>query len=113
MKLQPTEQQIVKSILEYLAYRKIFAWRNNTGAMIASYKNKERLVRYGAKGSPDIIGILPGGIFLGLEVKRPGGKSSAAQKEFGEKVFAVGGIYKVVHSVEEVQSLFGNGLFTL
>ena len=70
------EGDIISSILKYLKCRKVKAWRNNTGARLMG----SGWVRFGMKGSPDIIGILPGGKFLGIEVKTDSGKLSLDQE---------------------------------
>ena len=41
--------------LEYLAYRGILHYRNNSGAIVSEYKDKKRFLKVGAAGSPDII----------------------------------------------------------
>jgi len=41
------------------------------------------------------------GVFVALEVKRPGGKTSPAQDAFARRIRALGGVYAVVTSVED------------
>ena len=86
-----------------LSERGIISWRNNTGAL----KDREgRLVKYGlCPGSSDIIGIMPDGRFLAIEVKRPGKNPTPAQANFIEIVRKYGGIAGVVRSVEELDHL--------
>lgn len=71
----------------------ITTWRNNTGlAWTGSETQKQgrnlliidyRPIHFGlCKGSSDLIGIGPGGQFLGIEVKRKGGRVSAEQQRF-------------------------------
>ena len=102
-----TEAQVVRACLDYLKLRRIFAFRNNTGA----YKVEERFVRFGSKGSADILGILPGGRFLAIECKSLNGRLSPAQGEWGERVRAAGGVYLCVRSVGElIEALNPHGL---
>jgi hypothetical protein len=97
---QPKETQIQAAILHALRFRRrdLFAWRNNSGALENA---RGRPVFFGKPGSADIIGVLEGGRFVGLEVKRPGGEPSTLQLEFAAEVRAKGGFYAVVTSVEE------------
>ena len=60
-----------------------------------------RRIAFGFKGSPDVIGILPGGRFVGVEVKKPGGKQRKDQRTFEAAVKRVGGVYLVATSPEE------------
>lgn len=59
----------------------------------------------GAKaGTADKIVLLPGGLYLGLEVKAAKGKTSEAQEKFGARVRRLGGLYIVAHSVQELRT---------
>lgn len=96
------EKDIQKQILEYLSYRHIFCWRNNSGAFKYEGKSKMNYVRYGLKGSSDILGIMPDGRFLAIEVKNDKGKLSEAQEIFLKVIKDNKGVAFVAHSVEEV-----------
>lgn len=61
-----SEQQIQKQIIEYLHSVGVFCWRNFNGAMIVK---GGRRVKSLANGSPDIMGVLPCGKSLQIEVK--------------------------------------------
>ena len=62
-----------------------------------------QFIRSGERGTADIIGILKGGRFLGIEVKREGKNPTPEQLRWGEKVTKAGGLYLVAHSVDEVK----------
>lgn len=95
----PTEQDILRAILDYLIRIKhIYCWRNNSGAMVKD----DHFVRFGKVGSADILGVLPDGKFLAIEVKRPGGKTTPAQDDFLALVRKNGGVAIVAHGVEDV-----------
>jgi hypothetical protein len=97
--MKQREVDIQSSILEYLKYRHIFARRNNTGAV---YRGG-RYMEYGlGRGSSDIIGILPDGRFLAIEVKRKGCKPTPAQDEFAATVERNGGVYILARCVADV-----------
>jgi hypothetical protein len=75
---RPLEKEIQASICEHLDVRRLFWWRNNTGAFKTEHGG---FVRFGTPGSPDIIVVKDGrAIFLG--VKRPGSYQPPEQEEF-------------------------------
>ena len=100
-----TETDIQNLIRLALSERGILNWRNHTFAL----KDKDgRLVRGGlCVGSSDIIGIMPDGRFLAIEVKKPGKKPTTEQLNFIEAIRRHGGIAGVVHSPEELAGLLG------
>jgi hypothetical protein len=83
-------------------------WRNNIG--VAEYWNVHQadadVVAYGVggPGGSDLIGLV-GGRFVALELKTPGGRTSAeraaSQAQFRALVRAKGGFATVVRSVGE------------
>ena len=96
------ESAIQAQILGYLRLKRIFAWRNNTRTVFVG----GRPLKFGVEGGGDIIGVLPGGRFLSIEVKRPGGsttkKRAEKQREFLNTVNESGGLAITARSVEEV-----------
>ncbi len=97
------EQTIVNEILLMVGRsypETVRLWRNNTGA----FQDKTgRVVRFGCPGSPDLLGIIRPGRFLGIEVKTSTGRQSEQQKSFMKMVESMGGIYLLVRSVEEAE----------
>lgn len=53
-------------------------------------------------GFSDLLGVLPGGKALFLEIKTPKGKPSEAQTNFLAQVSSVGAIAGVARSIEDV-----------
>lgn len=101
----PLESEIQKSILDYLKIRyHDCVWRNMVGAARIQQPNgKTNFVQFGKVGMSDIMGVIPpGGRFLAIEVKRPGGKPTQAQEEFLSMVKAAGGIAFVATSLDDV-----------
>jgi hypothetical protein len=94
-----SETAIVKACLDTLQAYKVFSWRNNSGALKTE---RGGFIRFGAKGSPDIIAIY-GGQFIGIEVKASKGKQSKSQKDFQKAVEKSGGFYWLVYSGEELE----------
>lgn len=98
---KPTERDVLNACLQWLAVNGYFVWRNNTGG----YKINDgagRFIRYGAKGSPDIIGMTKQGQFLGIECKAGRNKQEPEQIEFEAKIKASGGIYILAYSVDDL-----------
>jgi Holliday junction resolvase len=60
---------------------------------------------YGSKGIADIVGCLPDGTFLGIEVKRPNGKATELQDLWIKDKLKSNAICFVAHSVEECKEL--------
>lgn len=103
---KPLEKDIQRSICEYLSLKRHFFWRQNVSPTFDWKTNQfRRMAAHTMKGTPDIILITKSGQFVGLEVKRPGGKQSEDQKEFEKKCLKAGGRYHVVTSLEDVRAL--------
>jgi hypothetical protein len=96
------EGAILASILEYLEIRGVFAWRNNTGAVKVEAQHGARFVRFGKKGSSDVLGILDDGRFLAIEVKGPKGKATLEQLQFLAEVGKRGGVAFIARAIEDV-----------
>ncbi|MDR0496749.1 MAG: VRR-NUC domain-containing protein [Treponema sp.] len=96
------ESHIKTAILHYLERRGFMAWNNPSGAVRIAPK---RWISFGKKGSSDIIGVLPDGRFLAVEVKAPHGRLSPEQAAFLEKVRGAGGMAVVVKSWRELDEL--------
>lgn len=94
----PREKDIQKSILEFLDFRSILAYRQNSGAFVDKAKHFYRFASM--NGLPDIVAVI-GGRYIGIEVKKPGGKLREAQKTFREALEESGGIYWVFDSLDE------------
>lgn len=96
---KPSSEHVTQTaILQYLALKKIFSWRNNTGAI----KTQEgRFLRFGAVGSPDIFAVRDGKVY-GIEVKAASGKLSDMQKDWGDRFSQSGGVYIVARSIDDI-----------
>jgi hypothetical protein len=106
--MKTPEGAVVKACLEYLQLRGAFVWRNNTGAL---RDKTDRPVFFGKVGSSDIIGLLPGGRFIAVECKAPGGRLSDHQIDFLNQIERMGGLAIIARSVEDVEKfLRSNGI---
>lgn len=81
------ESKIQKDILKYLKDNRIYHFRFQAQVNL--------------NGVPDILALYKG-YFLGLELKRPGGKPTGLQLKKIEAINENGGIGLVIESVEEL-----------
>lgn len=102
--LREKESDIQKAILDYLKIRKIVAWRNNSGTAQVKMGQREYWMRLAPKGTSDIIGYLPDGRFLAIEVKTKTGVPTPEQREFINNVRIAGGLAFVATSIDDVQT---------
>jgi hypothetical protein len=103
-----SEATIQTSICEYLAYRKHLFWRSNNIPAFNRNTNgtvtMRRLPQYTMRGLPDII-VIREGLFIGLEVKKPGTYQSKEQKAFEKLCQEHKAFYFVVRSIDDVQAI--------
>jgi hypothetical protein len=100
------EAELSRVIKDYLQFQenlgKLYFVRNNSLAGTLLRKNGYKsYVRQGKKGSPDFI-VLADGKYIGLELKGEGGKLSPEQEEAKKKIEKLGGIYKIITSLEDL-----------
>ena len=98
------ESEIQNTVLAYLKYRRVFHWRQNSGAGIMKQGAGTRFIRFGVNGAPDIFAVKDGTIY-GLEIKSKVGKQNDNQKEFQEGFEKAGGVYHIVRCLEDVQKI--------
>jgi len=97
------ESSIQKEILEYLTKlqhnkKKCYVVRVNAGFATIGY----RVVKLAPAGCPDIL-LCYDSRFIGLEVKKKGGKQSEDQKTAQKFIEAAGGEYYIVRSLKKVK----------
>lgn len=98
-----TEKQIENNILTFLKEIGIFCWKNQSVG-VWSQERKQYLKphnQHHIKGVADILGILPSGRFLAIEVKAPKGRASPEQLTFITKINEAGGLAFLSRSVEQ------------
>jgi len=100
LKWNESEKDVLDACMQLLEVKGVFHYRNNTGAL---KDRNDRLVRFGAVGSPDIVAIIDGK-YVGIECKSTKGKQSENQMLFQYAVERAGGVYVLVHSVDELLS---------
>lgn len=97
-----TESQIQALTLGWLKTKGFFVWRQNNGGVWDASREAYRNAN-GLKGVSDILGVLPDGRFLAIEVKSSKGKTSKDQDAFLASVNAHGGLAFVVRDLEDVK----------
>ena len=97
------EGEIKFAICQYLAtvHRDVIFWLNAS----VGRSGRKNHSKYQRNGTADILGILPGGRMLAIEVKTLEGKLTAEQRDFLSLVNKMGGVAGLCRSVGEVQLL--------
>lgn len=108
MKLRPQvtpEKVIQDQILYFLRMRGFLIWQNKSqGTYDPVARRFRKPGQFHMNGVPDILGILPDGKFLGIEVKSAKGKLSPSQKEFIEKANTKPCVVFMARSLDDVIS---------
>lgn len=100
-----SEHDVQRAILDYLVLRGIFAWRTNSSTTIhaAEGGSKRRFFRaHSINGVADILGVLPDGRFMAIEVKSEKGRLNLAQQAFMEAVLANRAVHCVARNLDDV-----------
>lgn len=103
----PTEADVQRACLEYLAAVRVPAWRANSGRFQRVGKDGRTHVysMAGAKGLSDIVGILPpSGRMLCVEVKSATGKLRPDQAAFLDNARRAGALAFVARSVADLEA---------
>jgi hypothetical protein len=110
VKRKTPESYVLRAVMDYLAVKKVFAMRMNSGAVL---DKRGVPVRMHGPGTADVLAfvkkmacsestmwsyIVP----TWIECKAPNGKQSELQKQFQEKVEAVGHRYLLCYSVDDL-----------
>ena len=99
------ESAIEAQIFLYLRSCKIFCWKNySLGVYNPVTKTFRKKSINGLNGVSDILGILPDGKILAIEVKSLKGKPTPSQTSFLERVTENNGVAFVARSVADVKS---------
>lgn len=121
MRVRTAEKDTQRLILDWLAAKRIWHIRLNTGAMSGSHKGKRWFVKFGKPGMADILIVIGRDPLSGVvdlppeltipprlvwcEVKSSTGKLSEAQEQFRKEVTEQGMQYICARSLEDVQKV--------
>lgn len=101
MKVKP-ETALVRACIDYLNYRGIFAWRNNTTGVYDPARKTFRSFT-GLKGVSDVLGCTSDGRFVAVECKAKDNTLAPEQIAFLNTIQAKGGIACVAYTLDDVQ----------
>jgi hypothetical protein len=104
-----TEKEIENSILMHLEMRgDCIAWKNQSVGIFDPKRKVYRKSRnrFHKNGVSDIICMLHDGPVIFLEVKTQYGRQSENQKQFQKDCEDMGQIYRIVKSIEDVETIF-------
>lgn len=100
-----SEAEVMRVVARYLEARRVFFWRNNSGA----YRDQDRFIKYGFKGSPDFLAVFPGdkngqgkGKLWCIEAKAPKGRLSDGQIAFLRGARHAGAVVSVAEGIDDV-----------
>lgn len=79
------------------------AWQNDTG--VARSMTGDRVIKFGFKGSSDIIGITRTGKFLAVEIKTGKDDLRPEQKVFKKVIEENGGKYFMIRNEDEIENM--------
>lgn len=72
-------------------------WRCHSGMV----RVRRGWLHLSPEGTPDIVGFLRDGRFIGLECKLPGERPTEVQRQAIERIVEAGGVASVVRSVDD------------
>lgn len=96
------ERDIEKEILAYLKARGVPCWKIKVQGTYDPIKRVRR-AHTASAGVSDILGVLPDGTFLAIEVKTPTGVVSEKQLTFLNSVNHSNGLGLIARSVDDVK----------
>ena len=95
-------QAVVAEVLAAIGARAdCRVWSNNTG--VGRALNHDGIIRFGLKGSSDILGLTSDGRMLCLEVKTGAAIRSKGQMAFAAMIQRFGGRYAVIRSAGDAK----------
>lgn len=95
------ERDVLREIILYLGYRRLFFWRVNTTGTFDPVRKIFLKPHNLTKGTADIFCLKTGRLYA-IEAKSPTGRQSPEQKEFQKNVEAHGGTYLLARSLQDV-----------
>jgi hypothetical protein len=104
MREHPVQQAIMAYLHSLEKQDYVWSFRSNSFKGVVMRPTGGRgWLETGRPGCPDIIALLKGGKFLGIEVKGTDGRLSPAQRSTKNIIESLGGIYILAKSVDDVR----------
>ena len=103
-------QELVEKIIGefYKHFPDFRIWKNASGV---GYGLGGGIVRFGLKGSADLIGLTNTGRFLAIEAKTGKAKQSEDQKNFESMIKKLGGLYVLIKDSDDVIKKLVEGIY--
>lgn len=94
------QSEVTGPILTALKQLGMAVWRNQSGRV----RVRGGVMRLADAGTPDIVGFLDDGRFLGIECKNLDGKHPHTKEQwaFGMRLVAAGGVYILARNIDDV-----------
>jgi hypothetical protein len=114
-KASGSEAALLKQVLAWLTHKGVRHWRANAGAGLRHGKGGKLIpVRSNPAGTSDILAVVPVlaadgrtvGRLVGIEAKAPDGRLRESQLAWKENMEAVGVLYVVARSLQDVIDAF-------
>ena len=96
------ETLLISAILQYLKIKGYVCKRNQSGMTIIKGQGKNRAIRMGEPGWPDIIGMDRKGRFFAIEAKVLPNRTTEAQDAILKAIAESGGLAIVAYELEDV-----------
>lgn len=93
-------------LIELSRSGKAIAWRNEVG--IGLTIDGQRTIKYGLKGSSDILGITNKGKFLAVEIKIGNDKLRKDQENFKAMIEKNNGLHFIIRCQDDINNMLGN-----
>ncbi len=107
--MRQPEAIIQNQIMSWLKFKGIFAWQNKSqGTFDPVSKRFRKPGLWFMRGTADILGCLPDGKILAIEVKTKTGTLTPEQKRFLQEIRLRGGQCLVARSVADVELALKN-----
>jgi hypothetical protein len=108
VKRKTPEGYVLDAVLQYLAAKRIFAMRMNSGAIRMEGQNgRTRYFKGHEPGTADVLAFEPwnGNLFRPhwIECKADQGRQSELQKAFQQKVEAEGHVYTLAYGIDDLE----------
>lgn len=99
-----SHSNLLKLVLIELSHARVAtAWRNETGT--AKSFDNDRVIKYGLKGSSDIIGITRDGRFLAIEIKVGKDFLKPDQIAFKLMIEKNNGLHYVIRNEDQIKDM--------
>lgn len=98
-----SESQLVNEIYRYYYNSNVFLWRANCG----KFRHGGSWIKPNIDGTPDLIGFMQPGKFVGIECKFGKGEQKDTQIKFQAECVKRDTIYILAYSLQEVIDIIG------